>query len=242
MATNLEALLGKERYEDYLKNKEYLKNISWYVLPKKPSSSGFNADDIRRKNYEPILQLYDWLYEVKGEVDILQGNAYKQFIIDIGNAIVIDNPYEQHEVFDTYLTSEQVSTIETFKEYDMMKELSIKINDNYVLVHTTVEEDDTYYYLYGLGINTARDTAFKMNISINKNDYHTTGTIDNNYKESDIQAIIDNSKDDIVAICKEIFVPKSDMVEIDSITLSNGEVETPLTTGGFVQIKTYKGE
>lgn len=66
MAT-IKDLLSASDYATYQERREYLKSISFFSLPARPSQQGYNAEDIRRKAYEPDLQVFDWFYYYKSE-------------------------------------------------------------------------------------------------------------------------------------------------------------------------------
>lgn len=53
-----------EQYEKYNEGKEILKSISAYNMPDRPSSKGYDAQTIKKRMYEPILQLYEWLFDL----------------------------------------------------------------------------------------------------------------------------------------------------------------------------------
>ena len=236
---SIKTLLDDARYDEYLKNKEYLKNISWYSLPNKPSSKGFSANDIRRKNYEPVLQLYDWLYEVKGTVDDLKDNSFKTFIFDISTAVILDGKNKKY-TFSTYATTEQLKVLQDYLAYDMVKELIVKINSTFMMVHSVIEELENEYKIYGLGLNLDKDLFINMEITLNKTNLQLDGQIIEQLTITEVNEQITSAKESVKAWVNENFVPKVDMKEIEEMTIGNEKI-TPLTQGGFIQIKTYGG-
>lgn len=184
MSVSMREYLGETLYQEYLTNKEYLKQISFYVLPNKPSAMGYSAADIRRKSYEPDLQLYDWLYRVKRDVS--------NITYDVDNLGKIRH-YELEIVsaqpnFEIVVTNSVVQPVENYESELNAKQLVLSAtigNKHYVFADCSVIKVNSKYFIVGTGFNITDETVANMSVVLDTQEMKITGEIEepNNLKE-----------------------------------------------------------
>ncbi len=240
----LKDYLGKELYNEYLKNRNYLKNISWYSLPNKPSQKGYSADDIRRKSYEPVLQIFDWLYRVKGDVENLIDNQQKIFELHFEALVLLHNQdgIKINHIFETTITNEQLELIENYMTYRKLKDIYITIGSDYQLLHSNVTSKENEYVIRGLGFNIQNDHMGVFTIKINKETNVVNGVIeDYELTENAIRDEINKKQEELKQYCDKTFVPKTDVKRVEEMEYEN-DILTPITDGGYIEISTYNTE
>lgn len=237
MNFNLRQNLPTDKYAEYQKGKDILKSLSMYSSPNKPSSKGYSAEDIKRKMYEPILQLYDWLYNIKIQLESLIESKYQSFVLDISAGLVFDFKGNKAK-FNLFLTKEQMETIQNYLSYSSMREFYLIINSQFFVVHAAVRPEVAIYKIYGFAIDLSTDFFANVALTIDRQTYECDGTLTKNLTEDYVTGQIDLAKASILETIAKDYVPKKDVNTIDS--MSYGEVVyTPLTENGFVSIKTY---
>lgn len=237
MNYNLRNNLTTEEYAKYQKGKEILLNISMYSSPNKPSSKGYGAEDIKRKMFEPILQLYEWLFDIRIDADKLIDNNYRLFTLDISAGLVFDFKGTIAK-FDLTLSIDQMQLIQNYVESTTMKEFYLIINKQFFVVHAVVKAEDTQFKIYGFAIDLETDYFANVVLIINRQTYNCEGKIAKNIGQDYVANQIAVVKNEILATIAETYVPKEDIKTIDTFNYG-GKVYTPKTQNGFISIKTY---
>lgn len=226
--------------EEYENRRKYLKEISAYSLPNNPSSSGYSASDIKRKIYEPILQLYDWYYETKGEVETINKNLIQIFKFDFSAYLIASPNVNEFKVVGT-ASSELIENLKKCVSFEGFKDNIVTFNENYKIVHSTItlSEDKKNIIIDGLGIEVDRKIVCLFNIEVNLETSEISGYLRSSLDIEYLNERFNSIKEEILKICNERYVPKEDMVNIESYVDETGKQRNPLTKNGFIEIKTY---
>lgn len=234
---NLHDFLDEETYQDYLKQKEYLKQISTYSLPSKPSQRGYSADDIKRKMYEPVFQLLDWMYGIKG----VAGNGkVKMFSLDISSLMNLDFENAIIKLQATSIGKENFDLLDEYYDYTGVKRLIVEINKSYLIFQVEVELTMEGYTLRGVGLAIESECLFSITMNISKRDYSLIGEIKLVNEMTDIRNEIDNMKTEIMEYISNNYIKKKDIKSVNCIKQGDETIES-LTEGGFITINTTLG-
>lgn len=238
MAYNIKQRLSSEQFSRYQQGKQTLLSLSSYTLNDRPSSKGIDAETIRKKMYEPIIQLYDWLFNIGESVTAISENTMKIFLLDISAGLVF-NFVGNIATFNTVFTTEQMNVLANYVATTTVKEFNLILNARFVVVHAIIQEEFDMYKIYGFCIDLETDNFANAAIYVNRATYEANGKIALNVTVDYVESQIVIAKNEIKSYLEKNYVPKKDIKLIDTISLSNGEVLTPLTTNGFIELKTY---
>ncbi len=226
--------------EEYENRRKYLRNISMATMPDNPSANSYSASDFKRKCYEPILQLFDWFYDTKGDIETLYKNTIKVFKFDLSTYLIATGKVNTFTIVGN-LESSTIALMEEYIEFERFKENVIFLNSMYKIVHSTIEYsiDKTKIVINGLGVNTSTIQIITFNAEVDLTDFKINGTLMLGVKDGISESEIKTIKDEIIEICNTKYVPKEDLRELSSFTDENGKTWNSLTENGFIELKTY---